>query len=103
MSEIMDFSDIASNPESVAKDFATRKQEIANAAEQKKINPDGFQEINSEIFSISRVQCEFKGRLVRMVVRNNILLLALHTLRILRIDVLKPQIIEGMSLFALIG
>eukprot|EP00158_Paraphelidium_tribonemae_P004321 Partr_v1_DN26687_c3_g1_i2_m69496 putative Vacuolar Protein len=68
--------------------------EAAGGDQQLQVKPS----IDSNIFSISKVQFEFKGSLVAMAVCNNILLMAMSHLRLLRIDLLRPQVIEDIEI-----
>lgn len=51
------------------------------------------------IFSLSQVQYEWQGNLRHLVVRNNILIMGMRDNRVLRIDLMQPQSVEGAVTF----
>lgn len=55
----------------------------------------GFGQIEEPIFGIDYVQFQMPAKLVDMAVSNNILIVALDTFRLLRIDLDNPLEVEG--------
>jgi hypothetical protein len=52
----------------------------------------------NEHFALNKVQFSWRSELVALAVRNNWLVMGLADLKILRIDLLQPQRIDGLSL-----
>jgi hypothetical protein len=59
----------------------------------------GFGQVEESIFGIDYVQFQMPAKLVDMAVSNNILIVALDTYRLLRIDLDNPLEVEGFVLF----
>jgi hypothetical protein len=55
----------------------------------------GFGQVEEPIFAINYVQFQMPAKLVDMAVSNNILVVALDTYRLLRIDLDNPLEVEG--------
>lgn len=55
----------------------------------------GFGQVEEPIFGIDYVQFQMPAKLVDMAVSNNILIVALDTYRLLRIDLDNPLEVEG--------
>lgn len=56
----------------------------------------GFGQIEEPIFELDYVQFQLPAKLVDMAVSNNILIVALETYRLLRIDLDNPLEVEGI-------
>ena len=103
MSDIVHFSDLAGSSSGTRRKSSASgtvlQQAVVQAARiRSESNANKLTGIDNGIFSISKVQFDFSGSLANMAVNNNILIMAMTHSRLLRIDLLRPQVVEDVDI-----